>query len=246
MGLKMKRNNMIGTVSQDKLITHKQRVAFHEAGHAAGIYLNNKTKRLSSVSFKIIIKEISTETGADVTTYQTSYEDCIARVEGGRLIELAPPFIHSLVRELIECNEVMMQLVQDSMAAFEADIINLFIGPLAEAKHIADADDEVFSQRLLNLKALINYGGSSDLDLANEYLQSLAVDKQQKDEKLEELFGVAFDFVNNDANWVAISQLAKYILTSNKNIIHCEEIASILDQSMARFHNRRAPVRYYH
>ena len=47
----MKRNNIIETLSQDKLIEHKQRVAFHEAGHAAGIHLNNKARRLPPVFF---------------------------------------------------------------------------------------------------------------------------------------------------------------------------------------------------
>ncbi len=58
-------------------------------------------------------------------------------------------------------------------------------------------DDELFNHQLVNLKALKNYGGSSDLALANEYLQSYSADKQQRDEKLDELFTVAFDFVNN-------------------------------------------------
>jgi len=42
MVLNMKRNNIAEISGQDKLVEHKQRVAFHEAGHAAGIYLNNK------------------------------------------------------------------------------------------------------------------------------------------------------------------------------------------------------------
>jgi hypothetical protein len=93
------------------------------------------------------------------------------------------------------------------------------------------------------LKALKNYGGSSDLALANEYLQSYSTDKQQRDEKLDELFTVAFNFVNNDANWAAIVQLADYIFRSKKNIICCEEIVSMLDQSIANFQNRRGAAR---
>lgn len=241
----MKRNKIIETLSQEKLVEHKQRVAFHEAGHAAGIYLNNKARHLPQAFFKIIFKEMSGVTAADVMAYQTTHDDCIARVEGGRLIDLLPPSIDSLVQELAEQNDNMVELIEDYKIAFEADIINLLIGPLAEAKHVAATDDELFNHQLVNLKALKNYGGSSDLALANEYLQSYSADKQQRDEKLDELFALAFDFVNNDANWAAINQLAGYILSSSKNIIDCDDIVSILDQSVEYFHNRRLKPRYH-
>jgi hypothetical protein len=240
----MKRNKIIEALSQDKLIEHKQRVAFHEAGHAAGIHLNNKVRKLPSVFFKIIFKEMGGVTAADVMAYQTTHDDCIARVEGGRLIDLLPLSIDTLVQELTEHNNgAVMKLVKDYMVAFEADIINLLIGPLAEAKHVAATDDELFNHQLVNLKALKNYGGSSDLALANEYLQSYSADKQQRAEKLDELFAVAFNFVNNDANWAAITKLAEYVLGSSKNIIDCEEIVSVLDQSVEHFRNRRSRLR---
>jgi len=234
----MKRNNMIEALSQDRLKEHKQRVAFHEAGHAAGIHLNNKARQLPPIFFKIMFKDMSCVTEADVMAYKTSHDDCIARVEGGRLIELLPPSIDSLVRST-EHSDAMVQLIKDYMMAFESDIINLLIGPLAEAKHVADTDDELFNHQLVNLKALKNYGGSSDLALAHEYLQSYSADKQRRDEKLDELFTLAFNFVNNDANWAAIAKLADYILGSNKNTIYCEEIVSILDESVVHFQNRK-------
>lgn len=245
MVLNMKRNKIIEALSQDKLIEHKQRVAFHEAGHAAGIHLNNKARQLPPIFFKIIFKDMGGVTEADAMNYQTTHDDCIARVEGGRLIESLPPSIDSLVRELTRHNDAMVQLINDYMMAFEADIINLLIGPLAEAKHVAETDDELFNHQLVNLKALKNYGGSSDLALANEYLQSFSADKQQRDQKLDELFSVAFDFVNNDANWAAITRLANYILGNNKNIIGCEEIVSMLDESIDHFQNRRIIARSY-
>lgn len=243
MVVNMKRNKIIETLSQDKLIEHKKRVAFHEAGHAAGIHLNNKARQLPPIFFKIIFKNISGVSAADVITYQTTHDDCIARVEGGRLIELLPPSIDSLARELTEHNDAMVQLIKDYMVAFEADIINLLIGPLAEAKHVANTDDELFNHQIVNLKALKNYGGSSDLALANEYLQSFSADKQQRNKKLDELFNRAFDFVNTDANWAAITQLADYILDNSKNILDCEEIVLILDQSLDHFQNRSVMTR---
>lgn len=245
MVLNMKRNKIIEALSQGKLIEHKQRVAFHEAGHAAGIHLNNKARQLPPIFFKIIFKDMGDVTETDIMAYQTTHDDCIARVEGGRLIESLPPSIDSLVRELTKHNDAMVQLVMDYMMAFEADVINLLVGPLAEAKHVAETDGELFSHQLVNLKALKNYGGSSDLALANEYLQSFSADKQQRDQKLDELFTVAFDFVNNDANWAAITQLADYILGGSKNIIGCEEIVSMLDESIDHFHNRRIIARSY-
>lgn len=102
-------------------------------------------------------------------------------------------------------------------------------GPLAEAKYVADTDDEPFSQQLINLKALENYGGSFDLALTFEYLQSFSACKQQQDEKLDELFSVAFNFINEQENWAAINKLASYILNSNENIMSYEEVVALLE-----------------
>ena len=193
----------------------------------------------------IIFKEMSDATGAEVMAYQTTQDDCIAHVEGGRLIELLPPSIDCLINELTEHTDIIELLLKDYMRAFEADIINLLIGPLAEAKHVADTDDELFNHKLVNLDALRNYGGSSDIALANEYLRCFSADKQQQDEKLTELFTVAFDFINNATNWAAISRLADYILGSRKNIIRCEEVFLMLDQSVAHFQSRISQTRSY-
>jgi hypothetical protein len=237
----MKRNKGTEPIGQNRLMVHKQRVAFHEAGHAAGIYLNNKTRQLPPVFFKIIFKEMTSLTDLDVLAYETTHDDCIARVEGGRLIELLPPSIESLENKIQEQHSQGMT-IRDYMIAFEADIINLLIGPLAEAKHVAETDDEFFNHQIVNLNALKNYGGSSDLALAYEYLQSLPGDQKQKDEKLDGLFTEAFDFVNKNENWMAITQLANYILDSRKNIICCEDVISILDKSVDHFqkHGRKA------
>jgi hypothetical protein len=150
-------------------------------------------------------------------------------VEGGRLIHSLPYSIDGLAHKLIDRNEAMMPLVKDYIIAFEADIINLLIGPLAEAKHVYNRDDELFKHHLVNLRALKNYGGGSDLALAREYLESFSANRQQQDEKLDELFDEAFEFVDIYANWKAITKLANYILKCNKNIISCEEVVSLLE-----------------
>jgi len=90
-------------------------------------------------------------------------------------------------------------------------------------------DDELFNHKLVDLEALKNYGGGSDLAFAREYLESFSASKQQQDEKLDELFTEACDFVSDYSNWKAITKLANYILESNKNIICCEEVISVLE-----------------
>ncbi len=243
----MNQNEPIFRLSRKKIIDHKRRAAFHEAGHAAGLYLNTKSRRLPPVSFKIIFKEMGCCSAVtDDILPQTIHDDCIAQVEGGRLIEFLPQSVDNLVRELTEHNKAVAQLVDDYMAAFEVDIINLLIGPLAEAKYIADTDDELFNHQLVNLKALKNYGGISNLALVNEYLQSFFADIRQ-DEKLAELFAEAFDFINNDMHWAAITKLAEHILDSScKSVIYSDEIISLLDQSITNFRERRAVARQRH
>jgi len=226
---KMKRNKIIDIYSHNRLKLHKQCIAFHEAGHAAAIYLNNKARNLPPVFFQIVFKEISGASDYDVLVFQATHDDNIARVEGGRLIELLPHSIDGLAHKLIDNNEAMAPLVKDYIIAFEADIVNLLIGPLAEAKHVYNRDDELFNNHLVDLKSLKNYGGGSDLALAHEYLESFSASKQVQDEKLNELFAVACDFVSNSANWKAITKLANYILESNKNIIRCEEVVSVIE-----------------
>jgi len=228
----MKRIKIIETRGQGELTEHRQRIAFHEAGHAAGICLNNKARQLPPVFFKIIFKGMGGVTETESMAYKVAHDECMAHVEGGRLIESLPSSIDNLVCELTEHDNSMKQLAEDYMVAFDADIINLLIGPLAEAKRVAEMDDELFNQKLVNLKALENYGGDSDLALVNEYLQSFSTDKRQQAEKLNELFNVAFDFINNDENWAAITKLAGYILGGDQNTIYCEEIASTLEQSV--------------
>lgn len=182
-----------------------------------------------------MFKDLDGKSEEDLMAYQWTHDDCIARVEGGRLIELLPSSIDALAHETKGHNATMEPLIMDYMIAFEADIINLLIGPLSEAKYVADTDDELFNPQLVNLKALKNYGGSSDLALVIEYLQSFSACKQQQDEKLDELFSVAFSFIKDQANWAAITKLANYILDSNKNIISCEDVVSLLEQHSEKF-----------
>ena len=225
----MKRNKIIDIYSHNRLKLHKQCIAFHEAGHAAAIYLNNKARNLPPVFFQIVFKEINSAMDYEVLIYQASHDDSIARVEGGRLIESLPHSMEGLAYKLIDQNEATATLVRDYIRAFESDIINLLVGPLAEAKHVYNRDDELFNRKLVDLKSLKNYGGGSDLALARDYLEIFSTNIELQDQKLDELFTVACDFVSDYSNWKAITKLANYILESNKNIISCEEVVSVIE-----------------
>ena len=147
---KMKRNKLTTICSHNKLKQHKQCLAFHEAGHAAAIYLNNKARNMPPVFFQIIFKEVSGTPDHDGLMYQASYDDSAARVEGGRLIQSLPYSVDGLAHKLTDHNEAMAPLLKDYMAAFESDIINLLVGPLVEAKYVHQRDDEPFNYKLAN------------------------------------------------------------------------------------------------
>jgi CheY-like chemotaxis protein len=215
----------------DILLEHKQCTAFHGAGYAVAIYLNSKAKNLPPISFQIMLKDLNGNHEEDQMDYHTTQVCCIVRAEAGELIELLPSSINGLIQTTTGHTDATSLLIKDSMSAFDADLINRLIGSLAEAKHIADIDNELFNQRLVNLGALKNYGGSTDLVLITKYIQSFSTDKQKQDIKLHEMFGVAFNFINDQANWTAITSLANYILNSNNNIISSEEIALLIELS---------------
>jgi hypothetical protein len=118
--------------------------------------------------------------------------------------------------------------------AFEADIISLLSGPLAEAKYVAMRDGELINPRLVNLNALHYYGGAYDLEAVNEYLTCFIVGKVAREKKIAELYFDAFGFINDRSNWLAITVLAYYILTDSRNIIECEEIMPYLRPSLVK------------
>jgi len=193
-----------------------QQTAFHEAGHAASIYIGNKQKQLPPVFFQIQIKKAS---DSDKVT--------VAKVVDGHLIQNLP--IAGL--ESIESLSTQDQLNYQS--AYEADVINLLVGPLAEAKYVSIRDDEAFNFNLINTQALNYYGGSSDVKKAYTYLQYFIRSEAEREEKMIELFSQAFQFIESNENWKYIINLAHYILDSEKDIISCEEAVEVFDQCAA-------------
>ncbi|MDP1772691.1 MAG: hypothetical protein Q8L15_10440 [Methylobacter sp.] len=221
----MKRNYQTDTsyaIADQDLI---RQITFHEAGHAAAIYLYNKQKQLPPVYFQITIKALDRLRDSPLNTCSLAYDHYAAVVEGGRLI-------HSLPVALLESTYYFSATEQDAyQTAFEADMINLLIGPLAEAKHVALRDGEQFNAQLVNLNALHNYGGTSDLNKVYEYLDIYIPARSRRQEKMTELFNKAFQFINSPNHWKAVERLSEYILSNKENIISCEEAIAVLDES---------------
>jgi hypothetical protein len=209
---------------QDNRIEIDKRVAYHQAGHAAAIYLGNKQKQLPSVHFQIIIKPQEWD-GIPLGRFACPHGKYTAKVEGGRLIQ-------SLPMSFAEATQYFSWPEQEEcLCAFEADVINLLAGSLAEAKFVASRDNEIFNPNLVYLGALKFYGDGSDLEVITEYLECFMLHKSERDRKLAELFLAAYNFVNKRSNWRAISALADFIRNEPKDIIQCEEVISLLEAS---------------
>lgn len=210
----MRRSNTMDALDSADLTSYKQRIAYHEAGHATAIHFFNNQKKLPPVFFEIVLHK---DQVTNQITNQIGNEDCIAGILGGRLIQLFPPAFDDL--------DQVFGVSDAHRLAFEMDIVNLLIGPLAEAKYTAQIDNETFTQQLFTIGSLKNYGGDADLAVVDDYLNSYSVDKWEYHERLNRLFIQAFNFVNDYANWVAITRLANYISASKKNKISYDEVA---------------------
>jgi len=213
-------------ISHRKVQNNKQSIAFHEAGHAIAICLNNQVRQQPPIFFQIVLKKNHQQSGFNRSSIDS--EQSVARVEGGRLIQSLIYNMDDLTHKLISLDESIAPLIREYQVAFEADIVNLLIGPLAEAKHAYMRDNEQFNYQLIDLKALKNYGGDADLALVSEYMTCYSKDQLRQDEKLNELFIEAGNFISDSNNWLAIIKLADFIIHSDKEIISCEEVLSLL------------------
>lgn len=192
-----------------------RQTAYHEAGHAVAIYLGNRQKNLPPTFFQILIKK-----------QVNGYDRFFAKVEGGRLIQNFPAL------PLNHLNDLTVEEQNEYRCAYEADIVNLLVGPLAEAKYISARDDEIFNRYLLTAEALKNYGGASDLETITMYLDNLIPSQKHRDERMLELFDLAFQFIDNVQHWQCIRNLAKYMLENKKDKILCEEIIAVCNSQV--------------
>jgi len=204
-----------------------KRTAFHEAGHATSIYLYNKNNSLPPVFFQITTKELCCHKFFAEPSDNLNNKHFVAHIEGGRLIQ--NPSI-----PLVESKNKLNKTEQlNYQAAYEADIINLLVGPLSEAKHVALRDDEPFNSLLINPDALKFYGGESDLKSIQNYLNHFIDNELDRKLKLKELFSRAFHFIDNKTHWKAIASLAEFIENNKNKTISCEQAFQVLDKSIA-------------
>lgn len=202
-----------------------RQIAFHEAGNAAAIYICNQQKNLPPVYFRFTFNENSSTLNHAMSTYTLPPAHRVVKLEGGRLIHTLPESVNRL------CDNFSNVDKQACRLAFQADIVNLLAGLIAEAKNVAFRGNKLQPSDRIKINAITYYRRSSDLKIVHEYLDCLFPDSTQPDNKIYELFAEAHNFVNNFSNWKAINALAVYILSSQKSIIDCEEIIHLLDQT---------------
>ena len=191
------------------------RTAFHEAGHAAAIHIGNHQKKLPPVNFEIQVKMPDKGNGYFV-----------AKVVDGNLIQNLPIAVVESFSVVSGGDRHSCQL------AYEADVVNLLSGPLAEAKYVSIRDDEVFDLKNITLGDLHNNGGFSDLEKAQVYLECFIASKALREEKMLELLSQAFHFIDNRRHWRCILNLAHYILDSRQETISCDDAIAVLDRCM--------------
>lgn len=201
---------------QHNLTELRLKTAIHEAGHAAAIYLGNQQKRLPPVFFQIAISGLSNR--------PRTLKNYFAKVEGGRLIHTLNSSVNEAVRDFSAAQK------QAYLNAFDADIVNFLVGPLAEANYLATMNDDIFSPYLLKLSTLSAYGGDADLKAVQEYLDCFSDEPSIRQHKIDALFAAAFGFINKRGNWRAIIALAQTILVNKNDVIGYQEIVSILDE----------------
>ncbi len=192
------------------------RTAFHEAGHAAAIYLSNRQKQLPPVFFEIHVQRPGDDN-----------DQFLAKVVDGNLIQNLPIAVVESLSAFAEHPQHSCQ------RAYEADVVNLLAGPLAEAKYVAIRDDEVFNLNLINFNALHNYGGYSDLEKAAGYLEYFISCRVERDKKMQELLAEAFRFIDDRRHWKCILNLAHYILDSQQEVISCDQAITVFDRCLA-------------
>ena len=191
--------------------------AFHQAGHVAAIFFNNRHFGLPPIHFQIVIQS---RTGCfDISSGNTNRH---IQIIGGRIID-------PLSISIKECSHhLSLADRSDFLKALEADIINSLAGPIAEARYVSIRDNEPLNPQMLNFSSLAFYNGSHCNEIINDYLQCID-EGDQRELKKTALFQTAYQFVSSRSNWNSISGLAEHILNSRTNKIDYEIITEILE-----------------
>ncbi|SJM93573.1 hypothetical protein [Crenothrix polyspora] len=204
------------TLSQFSRNNINRETAIYEAAHATAIYLGNKKRQLPPIFFQISITH-------DMNKINQAW---VAKIDGGRLIHTLPSSIAEATRDFTDTQKQAYQL------AFEADIVNLLVGPLAEAKYISLRDHTPIKPTLTSLHPLQDGDETADLQTVREYLECFFTEKTEQLSKIAELFLIALNFINNPSHWLAIVALADYIIKVGKDCIDCEEAGGVIAQQV--------------
>jgi len=200
----------------------EKNVAVHQAGHAAAIYLNNLEKGWPPVFFQILITPLDTDFYS-LQFDSKSINRNHVKVDGGRLTPILPSSFE------VATDDFFSAQTRAYERAFEADMINILVGPLSEAKYIGLRDGELMTPNMINVNALQYYGGASHLESLNEYLDCFSQNQELKEHKMTELFSAAFNFVNNNSNWRSIIALSDLIESAGKEVIGYDEIVTVVE-----------------
>ncbi len=219
-------DNFDSCVANDSAIFRQ--VAFHEAGHAAAIHFFNKQKQLPPIFFQITVKYLPHFSNEQLAGLRLlSRNHYIGMIEGGYLIQNLPV-------TLLEHDNYTLHEQLAYQIAFEADMVNLMIGPLAEAKHVFLRNNGIFMPNQLDINIFSDYCGTSDLGEIREYLDILVPDKREHPAKLTELFNCAMMFIESPKYWHAIECLADLIFKSDEESVGCEEAIAVMEASLVR------------
>lgn len=199
--------------------------AFYVAGRTVSIHFGNHRKGLPPIYFQICIETL--EPYVPISKKPNSIPAIgQAILKGGRLISELPLSIEQETNLMTSSEKLAYAM------AFNADIVNLLAGFIAEAKFIAIRDNEVITPRLVNVNSLRDYGVARDLQLLWDYFKCYGEYNSERETQLIGLYLAAFEFVNTPCYWQAVCEVANYIETSEKFLIECQEITDILDNSM--------------
>lgn len=222
----MKRNYYIDDFKSCNIKELATQVAYHEAGHATAIYLYNKQQQLPPIFFRIHIKKQKNIKQLATDCMTQKMPTVAAIIEGGCLIENLTLNLAVISNEMTETEKA------EYYQALDADIINLLAGSIAEKNYIILRDNEVINAEMLNIQALECYGNYSDMQKIKHYLSFFSDCPFQQQQKLTRLLKQAFEFITHQQTWRSVEAVANYILDSNKQSIHCEEIFKVIDAKL--------------